>query len=85
MANIFESKPLTELNLVELKKQEKLTKIIAYILSGIILLLLIGIGVSWYQKGAYPRSSVSMGGFALLAFLLHDKLKKLQAEIASRQ
>lgn len=85
MANIFESKSLTELSLAELKKQEKLAKIISYVLSSIILLLLIGIGVSWYQKGEYPRGSVSMGGFALLAFLLHDKLTKIKAEIASRQ
>lgn len=85
MTSIFSSKPLAELSLAELKKMEKSFNVMSYILSGLILLILVYFGVTWYQKGTPSRNMVFMGGFAGMALLMSVRSKKIKAEIATRQ
>ncbi|MBC7571800.1 MAG: hypothetical protein H7319_19030 [Spirosoma sp.] len=85
MTDIFSSKPLAELSLAELKKKEKSINIMSYVLGGLILLILLYFGVTWYQKGTPPRNMVYMGGFAAMAYLMGIRSKKVKAEIATRQ
>ena len=64
---------------------EKSINVLSYVLSGLILLILLYFGVTWYQKGTPPRNMVFMGGFAVMAFLISTRSKKIKTEIVTRK
>ena len=85
MTNIFASKPLAELSLVELRKKKKSIEIMSYVLLALLLIILIYTGVAWYMEGTSPKNLVFMGGFVAIAYLMDVRLKKIEAELTTRQ
>ena len=85
MNNLFSTKPLSEMSLEELKKQEQSFKTAARVTTGILLVLIVATLIRIYIKAHFRGDTVSLIVLILLTLLTGDKLKKIKAEISSRE
>ena len=84
MSNLFTTKPLAEMSLEQLKKQEKSFITVSGVMGVILLVLLLDYFIHLYQAGSSSGSTGSLAGFGALSIAIALQLKKIRAEISQR-
>ena len=84
MTTLFNTKPLSDMSLEELKKQEQSFKIATRVATGVLVLLVVATLIRIYLKAHLRGDTFLLIGFIFLSMLTGDKLKKIKAEISAR-
>lgn len=84
MSNLFNTKPLSDMSLEELKKQEQSFKTAGRVLTGFLLVLIVAYLIHLYRKDHSSGYAIPLAGLGGLSVFIADKLKKIRAEISLR-
>ena len=85
MSNLFSTKPLAEMSLDELRKQERSFNIASQVTFGIMIAAIVVTLIRVYLKAHFPGDTFLTFGPLFLMLFVGDKLKKIRTEISSRR